>query len=141
MAEALEESSQAVKASRGGIESETAQRAEAAAKALREAANEAKARMKRGAKSGEKNEPGEFAEGENGADEGMDGNGDEGMREKQEDQGVPSELAKLGVSAADWEKIKATMQNEVGGSRRSLVPEDYRGLVKEYFEQITKKRG
>ena len=140
MAKALEESSQAVKAGRGGEEKEASQRAEAAAKALRKAANEAKARMKRGAKPGEENEPAELVERENGEGEAMDGDADEGTREKQEGQGVPLELAKLGVSAADWEKIKATMQNEVGGSRRSLVPEDYRGLVKEYFEQITKQR-
>jgi len=65
-----------------------------------------------------------------------EGDADEKFREKEDDQGIPPELAKLGVSSSDWEKIKAAMSREVGGARRSLVPEDYRGLVRDYFRKL-----
>ncbi|MDB4334028.1 hypothetical protein N9984_01060 [Akkermansiaceae bacterium] len=64
----------------------------------------------------------------------------EGDRQAQADPGVPPELARLGVSASDWEKIKATLKSDIGGARGAVVPEDYRGLVKQYFEQVTKER-
>ena len=50
------------------------------------------------------------------------------------DPGVPPELAKLGISSADWEKIQATLKSDVGA-----VPDEYRELVKGYFESISKK--
>ena len=64
----------------------------------------------------------------------------EGTRQAQADQGVPAELAKLGINAADWEKIQATLKTDVSGSRRAVIPEDYRGLVQKYFEQVSKKK-
>jgi hypothetical protein len=51
---------------------------------------------------------------------------------------VPPELAKLGISAADWEKIQATLKSDVGGGGTG-VPEEYRGLVKKYFEAMTEE--
>jgi hypothetical protein len=50
---------------------------------------------------------------------------------------VPPELAKLGISAADWEKIQATLKSDVGSGGGAGVPEEYRGLVKKYFEAMT----
>ncbi len=136
MAEALEKSSQAANASEA---QQAAASAKAAAEALRKAANEAKSSMKQGGKPGEEmaqaDKDGEPGQGEQASDEAK-----EGMRQAQADKGVPAELAKLGISASDWEKIQATMKTDVSGSRRSVVPEDYRGLVKKYFEQVTKKR-
>ena len=63
---------------------------------------------------------------------------DDSLRNRQADPGVPPELAKLGVSAADWEKIKTSLKSEVGGSSTIALPEEYRDLVRRYFEQISK---
>ena len=52
--------------------------------------------------------------------------------------GVPPELAKLGVSAADWEKLKEVLRSDVAGGGGADIPEDYRGLVRKYFEQVAK---
>ena len=49
---------------------------------------------------------------------------------------MPPELAKLGISAADWEKIQATLKSDVGSGSGAGMPEEYRGLVKKYFEAI-----
>jgi hypothetical protein len=61
---------------------------------------------------------------------------EEGDRTPEADPGVPPELAKLGISAADWEKIQATLKSDVGGGAGAGVPEEYRGLVKKYFEAM-----
>ncbi|MFT6180271.1 MAG: hypothetical protein ACI9NQ_000525 [Paracoccaceae bacterium] len=136
MAEALQQSAQAANA---GEPKEAATSAQAAADALSQAAKQAKASMKQGGKPGDEmaqaGEPGEPGEGNQPGEETK-----EGIRQAQGNQGVPSELAKLGISASDWEKIQATMTTDVSGSRRSVIPEDYRGLVQKYFEQVSKKR-
>ena len=48
-------------------------------------------------------------------------------------------MARLGISAADWEKIQATLKSDVGSGGGGGVPDEYRGLVKEYFEAMTKE--
>ena len=63
---------------------------------------------------------------------------EEGPRPGQGDPGVPPELAKLGVSAKDWEKLKGVMRSDVAGGGGAEIPEDYRGLVRKYFEQMAK---
>ena len=55
------------------------------------------------------------------------------------DPGVPLELAKLGISAADWEKIQASLKSDVGAGEGGAVPKEYRELVKGYFESMSKK--
>ena len=65
-------------------------------------------------------------------------NPDEGPRTPQANPGVPPELAKLGISAEDWEKIKTALKTEVGGSSTIALPEEYRDLVRRYFEEISK---
>lgn len=50
--------------------------------------------------------------------------------------GVPPELAKLGVSAEDWEKIRSSLTADAGGMGGEGVPEEYRGLVKDYFQSM-----
>jgi hypothetical protein len=62
----------------------------------------------------------------------------EGPRPQQGDPGVPPELAKLGVSAKDWEKLKELLRSDVGGGGGAGIPEDYRGLVKRYFQEVAK---
>lgn len=136
LAQALEKSSQAANASQS---QEAAAGAEAAAEALRKAAHQAEARMKRGGKSGDElaqaHELGEPGQGEQATEEAKSG-----LRENQGSKGIPPELAKLGVSVSDWEKIQATMADGVGGGTRAVIPEDYRGLVKKYFEKVIKKQ-
>lgn len=62
----------------------------------------------------------------------------EALRTPEADPGVPPELAKLGISAEDWEKIKASLKSDVGGSSAVALPEEYRDLVRSYFEQMSK---
>lgn len=62
-----------------------------------------------------------------------------GPRTPEADPGVPPELAKLGLSSADWEKFQATLKSDVGAGEGGAVPEEYRELVKGYFESISKK--
>ncbi len=64
---------------------------------------------------------------------------DDGPRLADADPGVPPELAKLGISSADWEKIKATLKSDVGAGEGGAVPEEYRELVRGYFESMSKK--
>lgn len=54
------------------------------------------------------------------------------------DPGVPPELAKLGMSLKDWEKLKEMMRSDVSGVA-SDIPEDYRNLVKKYFEEVSRE--
>ena len=62
-----------------------------------------------------------------------------GVQTPEADPGVPPELARLGISSADWEKIQATLKSDVGAGEGGAVPEEYRELVKGYFESISKK--
>lgn len=141
LAEAFEESAEAAKANSG---QEAAESAQAAAQALKQAAQQAKAAMAQNRQPGkgepmaqnDSSKPGESGqEGEQAGDKPQ-----EKLPKAQADPGVPPELARLGVSAADWEKIRATLKSDVGGSAGAVVPEDYRGLVKKYFEQVTGKK-
>ena len=63
---------------------------------------------------------------------------EEGSRSQQADPGVPPELAELGVSAGDWEKLKEILRSDVAGGAGVGVPEDYRGLVKRYFQEVAR---
>ena len=64
---------------------------------------------------------------------------DDSPRAAQADPGVPPELAKLGISAGDWEKIKAALKADAGGASALALPEEYRDLVRRYFEQMSKE--
>ncbi|OYV06782.1 MAG: hypothetical protein CFE26_04440 [Verrucomicrobiales bacterium VVV1] len=68
---------------------------------------------------------------------GMDPSGDQHLA--QPDPGVPPELAKLGISAQDWEKIQKSLKSDVGAGGGEAIPEEYRTLVKGYFESMSKK--
>jgi hypothetical protein len=58
-------------------------------------------------------------------------------RPAEADPGVPPELAKLGISAADWEKIQNNLRADVGGGGAAGIPEEYRELVKGYFQSMS----
>jgi len=138
LAEAFQQSAEAASAQDSQQAAESAQ---AAAEALQQAASQAKASMKQGGKPGQakpQGPPGQKGPPQPGEEPGDDP--DNKMRQGQGDEGVPPELAKLGISASDWEKIQATLESELSGSGGSVVPDDYRGLVKQYFEQVSKER-
>ena len=82
------------------------------------------------------NQPGEGPPG----GEGESKDPQEGDRQAQADQGIPPQLAKLGITANDGEKIRATLKTDVSGAAGEVVPEDYRGLVKQYFEQVSEEQ-
>jgi len=62
------------------------------------------------------------------------------IRSAQANQGLPPELAKLGISLSDWERIQATLKSEVSGSGGGVVPDDYRSLVQQYFQRVSKEK-
>lgn len=109
--------------------SQSAEQAAQAAAAMARAAQAARQQMQGQGKSGQ---PKPGMPGQQPGDKP-----DENLRMPEPDPGVPPELAKLGISAADWEKIQATLKSDVGGGGGTGVPEEYRGLVKKYFEAMT----
>jgi len=64
----------------------------------------------------------------------------EGDRPTEADQGMPPELTKLGISAKDWEKIRRSLKSNVGAEGGGGVPEDYRDLVRDYFENMAREK-
>lgn len=64
---------------------------------------------------------------------------DDPSREPEPSPGLPPELARLGISATDWEKIQATLNADVGSGGADAIPEEYRNLVKGYFESMTRE--
>ena len=44
----------------------------------------------------------------------------------------------IDCAAEDWAKIQSSLKSDVGAGGGEGVPEGYRGLVKEYFEQISR---
>ncbi|MEN8866418.1 MAG: hypothetical protein ABF381_12620, partial [Akkermansiaceae bacterium] len=120
-----------------------AESAQAAAEALKNAAQEAKSAMSQNRPANQQGQEPQMAqsspEGQP-SDQQSEQPGDkpnETPPAEQGDPGVPPELARLGISAKDWQKIQATMKSDVSGSSGAVVPEDYRGLVKKYFEQVS----
>lgn len=50
--------------------------------------------------------------------------------------GVPPELAKLGMTFADWARMKGTLQSGSSNQDGDSIPEEYRDLVQRYFKVI-----
>lgn len=50
--------------------------------------------------------------------------------------GVPPELAKLGITFADWARMKGTLQSGSSNQGADAIPEEYRDLVQRYFRVI-----
>ncbi|MCF7731183.1 MAG: hypothetical protein K9N23_05830 [Akkermansiaceae bacterium] len=140
LAEAFQQATQAAAANSPAT---AASHANAAADALASAASDTKRAMQQG--SGPPQPGGQPAQAQGGppppgSPPGIQPgtNPDENSRIRQPDPGVPPELAKLGISAGDWEKIKSSLMAETGGSSAVPLPEEYRDLVQKYFDQMTK---
>jgi hypothetical protein len=134
LAEAFQQAAQAARAPSGAA---AASQARAAANALAQAARDTGNAMRQGSgppKPGGQAQPGQPSE--PGTEPGT--KPDENYRTRQADPGVPPELAKLGISAEDWEQIKSSLKAESGGSGAIPLPEEYRDLVRKYFEQMSK---
>lgn len=128
-------------ASRAASEPQPAQaasEASAAAKALAAAAESGRQQMQgKGPAAGKPGPPGGPPDGKPGSTPGD--KPDAGPRPPEADPGVPPELAKLGISSDDWAKIQASLKSDVGAGDSDSIPEEYRGLVKGYFESMSKK--
>ncbi|MDA7888020.1 hypothetical protein N9A86_01380 [Akkermansiaceae bacterium] len=140
LAEAFQQSAEAAQASSAQEASKSAQ---AAAQALAQAAQQARSAMSQNGQPGQPMDG--QAQNQQGKGKGKPGEGEgdepqEGARQAQGDKGIPPHLAKLGITSKDWEKIRATLKTDVSGSAGEVVPEDYRGLVKQYFEQVSKEK-
>ena len=132
LAEAFNEAAQA--STPGNSPSEAAQQAAKAAEALSRSARQARSSMQ-GRPTGQPGKPGQPAQ----PMPAQPGDAPQGGHQlAQPDQGVPPELAKLGISAADWEKIQSSLKSDVGSASAGSVPEEYRDLVKGYFESLSK---
>jgi len=112
-----------------------AQAAAQAAAALTQAAQAARQQMQGAPMPGQPGPPGMPAQANTPSPDPM-----EGLQSRSASPGIPPELAKLGISAADWEKIQATLSSDVGAGGAEAIPEEYRGLVKGYFESMSKKK-
>jgi hypothetical protein len=55
--------------------------------------------------------------------------------------GVPPELAKMGISVADWARIKGALGSEATNQAASGAPKEYRDLVSDYFRIIATEAG
>lgn len=138
LAQAFQQASQA---SESASPQQAAQQSQRAAQALQQAAQSAKARMQGQSMSS----PGKPSQAQGQPQPGQPGNPGqqasdipgEAERPAEADPGVPPELAKLGISAADWEKIQNSLRADVGGGGATAIPEEYRELVKGYFQSMT----
>lgn len=140
--EALAEAfQQAAQASESKSPQQAAQQSQRAAQALQQAAQSAKSQMQGqsttspGTPSQAQGQPQPGQPGQPG-EQASDMAG-EAERPAEADPGVPPELAKLGISAADWEKIQNNLRADVGGNGATGIPEEYRELVKGYFQSMT----
>jgi len=134
MAEAFQQASQAADAN---SKTEAASQAQAAAQALAQAAASTKSAMQQG-KPGKPGKPGQPAQPGQPGQPGDLPIANEAKRTPQANPGVPPELAKLGMTAGDWEKIKSSLKSDVAGGSSIAIPEEYRDLVRRYFEQMSK---
>lgn len=136
LAEALAAASAAAATSEAGT---AAEQSAAAAAALAQAAQAAQQAM-RGQSPGKSGEAPSSAPGQ--PDQpGMPPGESTPManfRQQGADPGVPPELAKLGISADDWERIKAALAADVGSTEAEGIPAEYRSLVKDYFQNLSK---
>lgn len=133
--------SQAAQASQNASPQEAAQQSQQASQALQQAAQSAKAQMQGQNPTSPRpgSTPPQTAQ-QQGEPSPQPGTA-EGPSEHpaEPDPGLPPELAKLGISAADWEKIQNSLRSDVGSGGAQAIPEEYRELVKGYFQSMSQK--
>jgi hypothetical protein len=131
MAEAFQQASEAADAS---SQAQAATQAQAAAQALAQAAASTLSAMQQGkpGQPGQPSQPGQLSQ------PGESPGTSEKPQSPQASPGVPPELAKLGMTLGDWEKIKSSLKSDVASGSSVAIPEEYRDLVRRYFEQMSK---
>lgn len=134
LAEALQAMSEATQAGQNSAEAATAARK--AATALAKSAQESRAQLQGNAPGEPPSSPTRSELSSSGSAGEEPREDDSQLQQREADQGVPPELAKLGISAADWEKIQANLNRDVGAAGAEGVPTDYRELVKDYFQSM-----
>ncbi len=132
---------QAAQASQNTSPQQAAQQSQQASQALQQAAQSAKAKMQ--GQNPTSPRPGSTPpqtaqqQGEPSPEPGTAEGPSEHPAEP--DPGLPPELAKLGISAADWEKIQNSLRSDVGSGGAQAIPEEYRELVKGYFQSMSQQ--
>ena len=134
MAEAFQQASEAADAS---SQAQATAQAQAAAQALAQAAASTLSAMQQG-KPGPPGQPGQPSQPGQLSQPGESPGTSEKPQSPQASPGVPPELAKLGMTLGDWEKIKSSLKSDVASGSSVAIPEEYRDLVRRYFEQMSK---
>ena len=134
MAEAFQQASEAADAS---SQAQATAQAQAAAQALAQAAASTLSAMQQG-KPGPPGQPGQPSQPGQLSQPGESPGTSEKPQSPQASPGVPPELAKLGMTLGDWEKIKSSLKSDVANGSSVAIPEEYRDLVRRYFEQMSK---
>ncbi len=131
--------SQAAQASQNASPQQAAQQSQQASQALQQAAQSAKAKMQgqnpTSPRPGTPQPQTAQQPGESPQQPGTTAGANEHPPEP--DPVLPPELAKLGISAADWEKIQNSLRSDVGSGGAQAIPEEYRELVKGYFQSMS----
>ncbi|NWK55731.1 hypothetical protein HW115_08925 [Verrucomicrobiaceae bacterium N1E253] len=147
LAKAFEQAAEASQAAKAGQNQKAAEASRQAADALQELAAQAMENMQAGRQQPASNpatkpqtaslsEPSKHEEGPENKPSGQ-GTGEQNKKQNQQPSpGVPPELAKLGVSIKDWEKLQHMLKSDIKGTDAAHIPEDYRQLVQQYFQQI-----
>lgn len=136
MAEAFQQASQAADAESQAQAAESAQKA---SEALQQAAKQARQAMAQGQKGAQAQKKQAQAAAES-LHKPSPQESDQLARPAQADQGIPPELAKLGLSLSDWEKIKENLRSNTASGGGTSVPGDYRELVQDYFQQLSEAK-
>lgn len=91
---------------------------------------------------GETGQPAQNAAGQNQAAEpGSAGMNRQGAPLEVRGDGVPPGIARWGVSAEDWARLKGTLGSNVTQDVQAGMPLEYRGLVSDYFRALAEEAG
>jgi hypothetical protein len=134
---------QAAEAASASSEAAAAQAAQAAAQSMAEMANAAAQSLgMQGAPGLPSNAPGQPAPGQPGQLAQQPGGMEPSELGSSPDIAsvqVPEFLAKMGLSTADWIRMRALGANDIEASAMADIPEEYRELVSKYFREVARR--
>jgi TRAP-type C4-dicarboxylate transport system substrate-binding protein len=52
-----------------------------------------------------------------------------------------AKLEALGIKLSDWAKLPGELRNEILQAAEEGEPEEYRGLIRRYFQKVAKRGG
>jgi len=53
----------------------------------------------------------------------------------------PVKLKKLGIKLEDWARLPGELRDQILQAAQTAGPEEYRGLIKRYFQELAKRGG